>query len=70
MIPDSMIVVPSCKRCHDWMLPAMLWVWPVDAVVWICLNGCGAYLHGSEHPGDEDVQAMAVLTATLMGGRQ
>jgi hypothetical protein len=69
--PDHMIEVPCCQFCYDWMRPVMLWAWPVDGVVWLCLNGCGALVQGAWtyiEQDDDYVQSMAQIAARLYVG--
>lgn len=59
MTPDTLIEVPACGVCHDWMFPATLWVWPVDGVCWVCLNGCGSLFKGRLHSPQDEMPSQA-----------
>ena len=65
--PDRLIEVPACNVCHDWMFAATLWVWPVDAICWVCVNGCATLIHGkgSEELIPDESAAHAISAISL-----
>ena len=38
--------IPTCVMCHEWMRPVLLVEHPVQAVIWVCTNGCSTLMQG------------------------
>ena len=66
---DIYIEVPCCRECSDWMAPALLVAYPVEAVIWICLNGCASLMEGwgtpEEIPSENEQRALTLLAAKV-----
>lgn len=71
MIEIAVLEIPCCPACYDWMRPVLLFVYPFDAVVWICVNGHKTLIHGQayeeEMPSLEAAGAISILAHTIGG---
>jgi hypothetical protein len=46
MIAVTVIEIPCCPVCFDWMKPVLLFAYPFEGVVWVCLAGHKTLIHG------------------------
>ena len=71
MITVALIELPCCPVCFDWMKPVLLFEYPFEGVVWVCMAGHKTLIHGQGHeehqPDLPTAAAISHLAHTIKG---